>query len=164
MAISLIPFDRLDFRIFGYPKMAPHLVRQFLGSNSDAVSQLLVREVILAEQVDALPGNRRAMASSKPLVSFRYNRLSERVIASVDPNAFYGYQWLTPDLHRTHGRSSVQEYRLWLKRPSSIFCNLFIYSTLWMYDLAVTQFSRAFSENPIDGGSQFDLRIHRPTV
>jgi hypothetical protein len=29
---------------------------------------------------------------------------------------------------------------------------MFIYSTLWMYDLAVTQFSRAFSANPIDGG------------
>src|SRR5271166_453607 len=28
--------------------------------------------------------------------------------------------WLTPDLHRTHGRPSAQEYRLWLKRlPSS---------------------------------------------
>jgi multidrug efflux pump subunit AcrB len=25
--------------------------------------------------------------------------------------------WLTPDLHRTHGRPPVQEYRLWLKRP-----------------------------------------------
>jgi hypothetical protein len=31
--------------------MAPHLVHQFWGSNSDAVSQLLVREVILAEEV-----------------------------------------------------------------------------------------------------------------
>jgi hypothetical protein len=41
--------------------MAPHLVQQFWGSNSDAVSQLLVREVILAEQVEVLPGNRRAM-------------------------------------------------------------------------------------------------------
>ena len=61
MAISLIPFDRLDFRTLGYPKMAPHLVHQFLGSNSDAVSQLLVREVILAEQVEVLPGTRRAM-------------------------------------------------------------------------------------------------------
>jgi len=40
--------------------MAPHLVHQFWGSNSDAVSQLLVREVILAEQVEVLPGNRRA--------------------------------------------------------------------------------------------------------
>jgi hypothetical protein len=41
--------------------MAPHLVHQFWGSNSDSVSQLLVREVILAEQVEVLPGNRRAM-------------------------------------------------------------------------------------------------------
>src|SRR5271165_6118892 len=26
--------------------------------------------------------------------------------------------WLTPDLHRTHGRPPVQEYRLRLKRPT----------------------------------------------
>jgi hypothetical protein len=64
--------------------------------------------------------------------------------------------WLTPVLHQPHGRPSGQEYRLRLKRPSSIFCNMFIYSTLWMYDLAVTQFSLAFSTNPIDGGRQFD--------
>ena len=61
MAISLIAFVRLDFRTLGFPKIAPHLVHQFWGSNSDAVSQLLVREVILAEQVEMLPGNRRAM-------------------------------------------------------------------------------------------------------
>src|SRR5271166_3112845 len=60
--------------------------------------------------------------------------------------------WLTPDPLRTHGRPSGQESRLPLKRPSSIFCNMFIYSTLWMYYLAVTQFSLAFSTNPIDGG------------
>ena len=65
----------------------------------------------------------------------------------------------TPDPFRTHGRPSVQECRLRLKRPSSIFCNMFICSTLWMYDLAVTQFSLAFSTNPIDGGRQFDLRM-----
>ena len=29
---------------------------------------------------------------------------------------------------------------------------MFIYSTLWMYDLAVTQFSRAFCANPIGNG------------
>ena len=61
MAISLIAFDRLDFRTLGYPQNGAHLVHQFWGSNSDAVSQLLVREVILAEQVEVLPGNRRAM-------------------------------------------------------------------------------------------------------
>jgi len=44
--------------------MAPHLVHQFWVSNSDAVSQLLVREVILAEQVEVLPGNRRSGVSS----------------------------------------------------------------------------------------------------
>ena len=68
--------------------------------------------------------------------------------------------WLTPDPLRTHGRPTGQYRRLRLKRPSSIFCNMFIYSTLWMYDLAVTQFSRAFSTNPIDGGRQFDLRMY----
>ena len=47
--------------------MAPHLVHQFWGSNSDAVSQLLVREFILAEQVEMLPGNRRAMVSDSKL-------------------------------------------------------------------------------------------------
>jgi hypothetical protein len=61
MAISLIPFDRLIFGLCAAPKMAPRLVHQFWGSHSDAVSQLLVREVIVAEQVEVLPGNRRAM-------------------------------------------------------------------------------------------------------
>jgi hypothetical protein len=64
MAISLIPFDRLDFRTLGYPKNGSPFSPPILGSNSDAVSQLLVREVILAEQVEVLPGNRRAMATA----------------------------------------------------------------------------------------------------
>jgi hypothetical protein len=51
MAISLIAFDRLDFRTFGFPQNGAHLVHQFRGSNSDAVSQLFVREVILAEPI-----------------------------------------------------------------------------------------------------------------
>jgi hypothetical protein len=62
MEISLIAFDSYwAFGLWASPKMAPHLVHQFWGSNSDAVSQLLVREVILAEQVEVLPGNRRSM-------------------------------------------------------------------------------------------------------
>jgi hypothetical protein len=40
--------------------MAPHLVHHFWGSHSDAVSQLLVREVIVAEQVEVLPGHRQS--------------------------------------------------------------------------------------------------------
>ena len=31
---------------------------------------------------------------------------------------------------RTHGRPLVQEYRLWLKRPSSAFCNYLRYRVL----------------------------------
>src|ERR1700686_5113591 len=58
--------------------MAPHLVHQFWGSNSDAVSQLLVREVILAEQVEVLPGNRRAMATA----SRNASRLAVSLISS----------------------------------------------------------------------------------
>ena len=41
--------------------MAPHLVHQFWGSNSDAIPQLFVRKIILAQQVDVLPGNHRAV-------------------------------------------------------------------------------------------------------
>ena len=51
--------------------MGPHLVHQFLGSNSDAVSQLLVREVILAEQVEVLPGNRVPWATASESGRFR---------------------------------------------------------------------------------------------
>src|ERR1700759_1976088 len=64
MAISLIPFDRLIFGLCAAPKMAPRLVHQIWGSHSDAVSQLLVREVIVAEQVEVLPGNRRATGTA----------------------------------------------------------------------------------------------------
>ena len=78
MAISLIAFDRLDFRTLDYPQNGAPLVRQFLGSNSDAVSQLLVREVILAEQVEVLPGNRRAMATA----SRNASRLAVSLISS----------------------------------------------------------------------------------
>ena len=60
----LSPLIDWIFGLWATPKMAPHLVHQFWGSNSDAVSQLLVREVILAEQVEVLPGNRRAMATA----------------------------------------------------------------------------------------------------
>jgi hypothetical protein len=45
--------------------MAPHF-HQFWGSHSDAVSQLLVREVIVPEQVEVLPGNRQAMGHRQP--------------------------------------------------------------------------------------------------
>jgi hypothetical protein len=46
-AISLIPFDKLDFRTLGYPQNGAAFSPPIWGSNSDAVSRLLVREVIL---------------------------------------------------------------------------------------------------------------------
>src|ERR1700686_237718 len=64
MAISLIPFDRLDFRTLGYPQNGAPFSPPILGVEFRcclAASRLLVREVILAEQVEVLPGNRRAM-------------------------------------------------------------------------------------------------------
>ena len=56
--------------------------------------------------------------------------------------------WLTPDLHRTHGRPPVQEYRLRLKRPKSVFCNSFISSNLWKRSLEITQLYRTFLVDP----------------
>src|SRR6478672_6836890 len=41
--------------------MAPHLVHQFWGSDSEAIPQLFVRKIMLAQQVDVLPGNHRAV-------------------------------------------------------------------------------------------------------
>jgi hypothetical protein len=59
--------------------MAPHLVHQFWGSNSDAVSQLLVREVILAEIDD--PAKReellQAMADGSAAAWGHLNLLGE---------------------------------------------------------------------------------------
>jgi hypothetical protein len=79
MAIWLIPFDRLDFRTLGYPKNGAQLVHQFWGSNSDAVSQLLVREVILAEIDD--PAKReellQAMADGSAAAWGHLNLLGE---------------------------------------------------------------------------------------
>ena len=57
----LSPLIDWIFGLWATPKMSPHLVYQFWGSNSDAVSQLLVRDVTLDEQGEVLPGNRRAM-------------------------------------------------------------------------------------------------------
>src|SRR5215469_17533617 len=45
---------------------------------------------------------------------------------------------------RTHAASSAREYRLWLKRPKSIFYNILISSSLQTRDLQITQFSRTF--------------------
>ena len=62
MAISLIPFDRLDFRTLSYPQNGAPFSPPILGGRIPMLSRkLLVREVILAEQVEVLPGNRRAM-------------------------------------------------------------------------------------------------------
>jgi hypothetical protein len=76
MAISLIPFDRLDFRTLGYPKNGAPFSQPILGGRIPMLSRkLLVREVILAEQVEVLPGNRRAMATAVTLHEIR--RLGE---------------------------------------------------------------------------------------
>jgi hypothetical protein len=65
MAISLIPFDRLDFRTLGYPQNGAPFSPPIFGGRIPMLSRkLLVREVILAEQVEVLPGNRRAMATA----------------------------------------------------------------------------------------------------
>jgi hypothetical protein len=56
--------------------------------------------------------------------------------------------WLTPDLHRTHGRPSVQECRLWLRRPKSALCNSFIYGNLWTGSFEITQLYRTFLLDP----------------
>ena len=57
MAISLIPFDRLDFRTLGYPQNgAP-----FSPPNFGGRIPILSRSFSSEKQVEVLPGNRRAM-------------------------------------------------------------------------------------------------------
>jgi hypothetical protein len=51
-------------------------------------------------------------------------------------------------LHQTHRRPSVQECRLRLKRPKSVFFNSFISSNLWKCDLEITQLYRTFLATP----------------
>src|SRR5271157_1635764 len=45
--------------LFATPKNAPRSVHQFWGPDSDAILQLSLREIILAQQVEVLPGSRR---------------------------------------------------------------------------------------------------------
>ena len=57
----LSPLIDWIFGLWATPKMAPHLVHHFGGRIPILSRKLLVREVILAEQVEVPPGNRRAM-------------------------------------------------------------------------------------------------------
>jgi hypothetical protein len=58
----------------------------------------------------------------------------------------------------------MQEYRLRLKRPTSVFCNSFIFSKLWICDLEITQIYRTFLVNPgaqwIDEGKLLGLETN----
>jgi hypothetical protein len=60
MAISLIPFDRLDFRTLGCPQNGAPFSPPILGVEFRCCLAAC-RPSILAEQVEVLPGDRRAM-------------------------------------------------------------------------------------------------------
>ena len=92
--------------------MAPHLIHQFWGSNSDSVSQLLVREVILAEQVEVLPGSGRADSIGRT-----YQNDSERSSRRKANEAETGWSQPAHQLQTRppRQRSSLREFlcRIW---------------------------------------------------
>ena len=61
MGFGVIPFIDGVFGLRSTPKIAPRLVHQFWEPNSHAVPQLFFREIVLTEQVEVLPGSRRAV-------------------------------------------------------------------------------------------------------
>ena len=59
----------------------------------------------------------------------------------------------------------MQEYRLRLKRPKSVFCNRFISSKLWKRGLEITQFYRTFlMERGSRGFLSIELGYAKETV
>src|SRR5271166_5551875 len=61
MASSPNPFCTLGLSVWNRSKKTSFLAPQFWEPNPDAVPQLFCREIILAEQVEVPPGNRRAV-------------------------------------------------------------------------------------------------------
>src|SRR5271166_2192628 len=61
MASSPNPFCTLGLSVWNRSKKTSFLAPQFWEPDPDAVPQLFCREIILAEQVEVPPGNRRAV-------------------------------------------------------------------------------------------------------